>query len=161
MRLGAVGVDEGDALGDQPASARGLRRRDKIGRALDAQPGIAAQRLAAALRIEHLRQIGQLMDDDFGVGLHDGIMHCGTVENIDDDGLRALLSQRLGLFGRPRRAGHLMSSGDQERRQSPSDDAGRAGKKDSHLRPPSARPRASGDPESLPACAFGFPLARE
>ena len=34
---------------------------------------IATQRLAAALGIEHLRQIGQLMDDDVGTCLHGGV----------------------------------------------------------------------------------------
>ena len=73
MRLGTVGVDEGDALRDQPAGARGTRRRNKMCRALDAEPGIATQRLAAALGIEHLRQIGQLMDDDVGTCPHGGV----------------------------------------------------------------------------------------
>ena len=73
MGLGSIGIDKGDALGDQPASARGLRRRDKICRALDAQPGIAAQRLAAALGIKHLRQIGELMDDHVGTRTHGGV----------------------------------------------------------------------------------------
>ena len=63
MRLRAVGISEGDALGDQPSRARRPRRGDQIGRAFDAQTRIARERIAKAGRIKDLRQIGQLMDD--------------------------------------------------------------------------------------------------
>jgi hypothetical protein len=66
MRLGTLRISEGDALRDHPSGACRLRRGDQIGRALLAQARIAGKHVAEARRIEHLRQIGQLMDDDFG-----------------------------------------------------------------------------------------------
>ena len=85
MRLGAVGVGKGDALGDQPARARRQRRGDQIGRPFDAQTGVARQPVGEARRIDHLRQIGQLMNDHVRPRADDDIPQGILIENIDDN----------------------------------------------------------------------------
>ncbi|HWX72123.1 MAG TPA: hypothetical protein VNY79_06465 [Xanthobacteraceae bacterium] len=73
MRFRALGVSEGDALGDQPARTRGYGGGDKIGGAFNAQARVARQHLVAAAGFEEAGKVGQLMDDDFRLRPHNGV----------------------------------------------------------------------------------------
>ena len=70
MGLPSLGISEGEALRDDPARPGHAGGGDQIARALDAKPGVLREHLGELRRIEHLRQIGELMNDD--VGLHPG-----------------------------------------------------------------------------------------
>jgi len=73
MRFRPLGIGEGNALGDQPARTRGNSGGDKMGGTFDAQASVARQHLFAPRRIEEAREVGQLMEEDFGPRTNDGI----------------------------------------------------------------------------------------
>src|SRR5262249_41909054 len=68
MRLAAAFVGEGDALHDEPPRRCGLRRGNEVARAFDADAGVLRIGRGNARLIELARQIGELMDDDGGLG---------------------------------------------------------------------------------------------
>ena len=84
MRLRALGVGEGDGLGDQTAHTRGYGG-DKIGGAFNAQARVARQHLVAAAGVEEAGKVGELMDDDFRLRPDDGVAQGLAVEHVHDD----------------------------------------------------------------------------
>jgi hypothetical protein len=137
VRLGTVRIRKGNALGDQAAATGRLHRGDEIGGTLDAQAGIARERVEPPRRIKHLRQICQLMDDDVRPRLDDGIPQGAAFEYVHDDRFDATRLQFPGFGGRPRRSGHGVSSGKEERRKPPPDHTARSGQKNPHAHSPS------------------------
>lgn len=132
MRCRALGIGEGDALGDKAARTCGYGGSDKIGGAFDAQAGVARQHLFAATGIERTGKVGQLMDDDFRPRADDGITQGAAVEHVDNDWRHPTRSQLPLLGARARRAGHGMPVSDEHQRQSAADNAGGAGEKNVH-----------------------------
>ncbi len=74
-----------------------MSRRAPATRAAETRLRVPSMRSRAVLRkhlgklrwIEHLRQIGQLMDDDVRLDPRHRVMQGALVEDIDDDGLHA------------------------------------------------------------------------
>ncbi len=135
MRLRTFGVGERDALGDEPARARGKRRGDQMRRAFDPQACVGRKRVCETRGIDRARQIGQLMNDGLRTGANRRVPQGGRIEDIHDHGVHAGRFQRGGFFGRPGRSRDAVPGSEQQRHKPPADDAGRAGKKNPHDRP--------------------------
>jgi hypothetical protein len=85
MRLRALGVGEGDALGDHTARTRRCGGGHKIGSAFNAQARVARQHLVAAAGFEEAGKVGELVDDDFRLRPDDGVAQGLAVEHVHDD----------------------------------------------------------------------------
>ena len=125
-------VDEGDALRHHAPHARSLRRRHEIARALDAQPRILFAHGGHLRRIAHVRQIGQLMDDDIGLR-RDHRAPQAPRRRTHRPPRRARRAPRSWRScRRPRGAGDRMAGVTQQLEQRLPDHAGRAGDEDIH-----------------------------
>jgi hypothetical protein len=109
-------------------------RRHEISRALDAEPRILLAHRGHLRRIAHVRQIGQLMNDDLGFRRDHGAAQRRGVERIHHHAPRAERLDRSDFFRRPRGAGDGVAGITQELEQRLPDHPGRAGNEDIHAR---------------------------
>ena len=118
-------IRERDALGDEPARARGAGGVQQVPGALGAAPVGGGVEILLA-EVEPLGQRGELVNDDLGARLLDRHAQRVGVEHVHDGGARAGLAHVLGLRLGARHARHLVSGGDELRDQRPADRPARA-----------------------------------
>ena len=82
--------------------------------------------------VELVRQIRELVNDDFRLSRRDAIDHGLPVEDIEHDGIDACTRKLRCFFGRTRRAGHRMAGANEKRDKTATDGAGSAGQKYTH-----------------------------
>jgi DNA-3-methyladenine glycosylase len=82
--------------------------------------------------VELLRQIRELVNDDFRVSRRDAIDHGLPVEDLEHDGIDACTRKPRCFFGRTRRAGDRMTGAHEKRDKTATDGAGSAGQKYTH-----------------------------
>jgi hypothetical protein len=122
MRLAAGRIGEGDALHDEAARRRGLRRRNQIARSLGADAGIVRIGRGNSRFVEFTRQVGELMDDDLGRAARIASVTALASKTSSTAGSpRPARARRR--FGRARSAGDLVAGLQKERHQPPSDGA--------------------------------------
>jgi hypothetical protein len=123
MRLRAGRIDEGDALGDNPANAGRAGRRHQIAGPFAANAAVARRRRGQQVAVEYVGQVGQLVDDHIGLCGRDRGGQRLRVEHIDHSGGRARAHDVGGLLGRASGAGDLLPGADQKPHQRTSDHA--------------------------------------
>ncbi len=126
MRLAPRRVDERDALGDEPARARAQRRINQVARSLDPHARVAYQSLGHQLRLEPVRQVGELMDDDVGPRRQHRGAERGRVEDVDYGRCDSGSAQLRGPGCDARGAGHFVSGLAQQRQHPPPYRTGRS-----------------------------------
>ena len=82
--------------------------------------------------VELLRQIRELVNDDFRLSRRDAIDHGLPVEDIEHDRIDACTRKLRCFFGRTRRAGDRMAGANEKRDKTAADGAGSAGQKYTH-----------------------------
>lgn len=82
--------------------------------------------------VELLRQIRELVNDDFHLSRRDAIDHGLPVEDIEHDRIDACTRKLRCFFGRTRRAGDRMAGANEKRDKTATDGAGSAGQKYTH-----------------------------
>ena len=82
--------------------------------------------------VELLRQIRELVNDDFQLSRRDAIDHGLPVEDIEHDGIDACTRKLRCFFGRTRRAGDRMAGANEKGDKTATDGAGSAGQKYTH-----------------------------
>ncbi len=107
--------------------------------------------------IEHLRQIGQLINHDIRLDPRHRVMQGALVEYVEDDGLRAGTLKGRHLVGIPRRAGDEMARTGQKRDKPASNHARRTCEKNLHNDPLTPRPSAVPSPRRSWPCALALP----
>ena len=147
-------IRPGYTLCHEPSGACGIGGSYEIPCSLVADTGVAYDGFSHAARIEAARQISQLMDHDIGLGRRHLACQGRCVEDVHHDRIDPAGAQRVCSLHRPGCSRHVMTRRSQERGQSPADDTGRAGQKDTATHPsslpcrgksvrPLARPRGS------------------
>jgi hypothetical protein len=116
VRLAAGPVGKPVALRDEPARASGLRPGDQVTRTFGVEARICGKRLSDPRLVELFRQVGELVDDDFGARGDERRAHRRAVKHVENGRLDTGLRQRLAGFSRARRAGDVMPSTQQQRR---------------------------------------------
>src|SRR4051812_42347457 len=135
MRGFPGGVKEADTLNNDSPGARYLRRRNEDRRRHFAQPRVSQPRRLELRRIEYLRQIGQLMNDDIRLGVGHGTFDRGGIEHINDHRLCSERMQQRQLGGRTCRADDGMPMLAQPWHKSASNRARSSSEKDPHFSP--------------------------
>ncbi len=135
VRLGAGRIGEGDALCDDAVGTGGDRRRDKVLRTDNAEPGVRFQHYLTLGGVVVARQVGQLMDDHLRPGRDEGDDRSVAIGEVDDRRRNALGGEFLRPLGAPSRSGDGVAVPEEERHQPPADGTGRARKKYPHGHP--------------------------